>query len=93
MPSPDGKWVAHQDKDNQLWLLDLTNKTEKKIDVSMHGGTTYELADTLAARGVPFLFCTGIDPRDLNERHRGRPVLTKPYSDADFRAALAKTLG
>ena len=62
------------------------------LDVSMHGGTTYELADALADRNIPFLFCTGIDPRDLSERHRDRPVLTKPYSDADFRAVLAKTL-
>ncbi|MBZ5610004.1 MAG: PDZ domain-containing protein [Acidobacteriia bacterium] len=37
IPSPDGKWIAHQDKDNQLWLLDTAAKTEKKIDVSMHG--------------------------------------------------------
>ena len=22
VPSPDGKWIAHQDKDNQLWLLE-----------------------------------------------------------------------
>ena len=29
--SPDGKWIAHQDKDNQLWLLDAATKTEKKI--------------------------------------------------------------
>jgi tricorn protease len=31
IPSPDGKWVAHQDKNNQLWLLDLTTKANKKI--------------------------------------------------------------
>ena len=31
IPSPDGKWIAHQDKDNQLWLLDIANKTQKRI--------------------------------------------------------------
>jgi len=30
-PSPDGKWVAHQDKDNQLWLLNVADKTQKRI--------------------------------------------------------------
>jgi len=30
-PSPDGKWVLHQDKNEQLWLLDLTAKTQKRI--------------------------------------------------------------
>jgi len=31
VPSPDGKWIAHQDKDNQLWLLDTSTKTQKRI--------------------------------------------------------------
>ncbi len=31
IPSPDGKWVAHQDKDDQLWLLDLSTKQQKRI--------------------------------------------------------------
>ena len=31
VPSPDGKWIAHQDKDNQLWLLDTATKANKSI--------------------------------------------------------------
>jgi tricorn protease len=31
VPSPDGKWIAHQDKDNQLWLLNIADKSEKLI--------------------------------------------------------------
>ena len=31
IPSPDGKWIAHQDKDNQLWLLETVTKAQKKI--------------------------------------------------------------
>ena len=31
IPSPDGKWVVHQDKDNQLWLLNTAAKTQKRI--------------------------------------------------------------
>jgi tricorn protease len=31
VPSPDGKWVAHQDKDNQLWLLKIADKSQKLI--------------------------------------------------------------
>jgi tricorn protease len=31
VPSPDGKWIAHQDKDNQLWLLEVATKANKKI--------------------------------------------------------------
>jgi len=32
VPSPDGKWVVHRDKNQQLWLLDLEKKTSKLID-------------------------------------------------------------
>jgi tricorn protease len=31
IPSPDGKWIAHQDKNNVLWLLDVATKAEKQI--------------------------------------------------------------
>jgi tricorn protease len=37
IPSPDGKWIAHQDKDNQLWLFDVAAKTQKRIGVSEYG--------------------------------------------------------
>jgi tricorn protease len=34
MPSPDGKWVAHQNKNNEFWLLDVETKTQKRIGVA-----------------------------------------------------------
>ena len=40
VPSPDGKWIAHQDKNNQLWLLNLATKSEKKIDTAEFGGNS-----------------------------------------------------
>ncbi len=33
-PSPDGRWLAHHDKDQQLWLLDLKTRKQKRIAVS-----------------------------------------------------------
>lgn len=33
-PSPDGKWLAHHDKDQRLWLLDLERKQSKQIATS-----------------------------------------------------------
>ncbi len=32
VPSPDGKWIAHHDKNQKLWLLDVETKTSKQID-------------------------------------------------------------
>jgi tricorn protease len=35
--SPDGKWLAHFDKDQQLWVLDIKTKQDKRIAQSMKG--------------------------------------------------------
>jgi len=37
VPSPDGRWLAHRDKDQQLWLYDIKGKTDKRIAQSMTG--------------------------------------------------------
>jgi tricorn protease len=34
LPSPDGKWIAHHDKDQQLWLLRVDTKQNRKIATS-----------------------------------------------------------
>ncbi len=37
VPSPDGRWVAHNDKDQRLHLYDRENKVDRKIDESPIG--------------------------------------------------------
>jgi len=37
IPSPDGHWLAHRDKDQQLWIYDIKTKTDKRIAQSMNG--------------------------------------------------------
>ncbi|MEK7403717.1 MAG: S41 family peptidase [Acidobacteriota bacterium] len=36
--SPDGKWIAHHDKDQQLWLFEVSTRQQKRIGTSAHGG-------------------------------------------------------
>lgn len=38
IPSPDGRWIANHDKDDQLWILDTKTKQNKLIAKSMNGG-------------------------------------------------------
>lgn len=38
VPSPDGKFIAHHDKNQRLWLYDVEKKTDKKIDESPYDG-------------------------------------------------------
>jgi len=35
VPSPDGRWLAHRDKDQQLWLFEIKTKQPKLIAQSM----------------------------------------------------------
>jgi tricorn protease len=37
IPSPDGRWLAHRDKDQQLWLYDMKTKQQKRIGQSLEG--------------------------------------------------------
>ncbi|KAA0695855.1 response regulator [Halopseudomonas laoshanensis] len=50
------------------------------LDVNIRGGNSYPVADILAERGIPFVFCSGYNDWALEERHRDRPRLNKPYS-------------
>ncbi|MEW5983180.1 MAG: S41 family peptidase [Acidobacteriota bacterium] len=37
IPSPDGNFIAHHDKDQQLWVLDVAKKTQKRIADAAEG--------------------------------------------------------
>ncbi len=38
VPSPDGKWIAYTDKNNQIWAVDVEKKVSKLIATSGTGG-------------------------------------------------------
>jgi CheY-like chemotaxis protein len=58
------------------------------LDVHLNGQSVFDFADMLAARGVPFVFATGYGERGIPERHRGRPVLQKPFLPEDLKRVL-----
>jgi DNA-binding response OmpR family regulator len=63
------------------------------LDVNVRGGSTYPVADILAERGIPFVFCSGYGDWALEQRHRERPRLTKPFSESDLEARVRELLG
>ncbi len=63
------------------------------LDVNIRGGNTYPIADMLAERGIPFVFCSGYSDWALAERHRSRPRLAKPYSSKDLEDLVLQLLG
>ena len=56
------------------------------VDVNVIHGKSWEVADVLTARGVPFVFMSGWAPSRLEvpERHHSVPFITKPFRLADI---------
>ena len=78
--------------DQALALVNAQAFDAALVDVNLDGVKSYPIADALAARGVPFAFSTGYSGQSLDEGYRDRPVLGKPYREADLAAMLTRLL-
>lgn len=78
--------------DQALALINAEAFDVALVDVNLDGIKSYPVADALAARGVPFAFSTGYSGQSLDDGYQDRPVLGKPYRDADLVAMLTRLL-
>jgi CheY-like chemotaxis protein len=78
--------------DQALDLIEAQPFDAAMVDVNLDGTKSYPVADALAARGVPFLFSTGYSGQSMKVGYRDRPVLGKPYRDAELAQVLARLL-
>jgi two-component SAPR family response regulator len=62
------------------------------LDVTLHGQTSYPIADVLIAHGVKFVFATGYDTRALDATYRGYPRCEKPYRPEALLTALTNAV-
>jgi CheY-like chemotaxis protein len=62
------------------------------LDVNLHGGRSYPVAELLAARGIPFVFATGYGHAEGADACAHAPMLTKPYREADLIRVLEEAL-
>ena len=58
------------------------------LDVNLNGEETYPLADSLAARSIPFIFATGYGSSGIKAEWSGVPVLQKPFQSRELAAAI-----
>jgi len=58
------------------------------LDLWVRDGSSIKVADTLAGRGIPFLFSSGSGADAVETRHAHRPMLGKPFTDDDFKTFL-----
>lgn len=61
------------------------------LDLWVRDGSSIKVADTLAERGIPFLFASGSGVETVVPRHAHRPLLGKPFTDDDFKTSLLDT--
>jgi CheY-like chemotaxis protein/anti-sigma regulatory factor (Ser/Thr protein kinase) len=60
------------------------------LDGNLNGEKIDAVADLLAARDTPFAFVSGYDRDHLPHGHADRPMLGKPFIEADVRAMLQR---
>ncbi|GEO42253.1 response regulator [Skermanella aerolata] len=71
-----------------LALIEAGGFTGALLDVNLRGERVDAVADALAAKGLPFVFTTGHGIDGIPAAHRHRPMLSKPFRDADITALL-----
>ena len=62
------------------------------LDMNLNGKSSDDVADALAARGVPFVYSTGNSVHDARDGFRDRPVLKKPFNDEQLTKVLSNLL-
>src|SRR3984885_7741389 len=65
--------------DQALALIGTRAFDAALLDMNLNGNKSRNVADALAARGVPFVFSTGYSTLDMRDDYRNRPVLKKPF--------------
>jgi light-regulated signal transduction histidine kinase (bacteriophytochrome)/CheY-like chemotaxis protein len=72
-------------------MIDEMDISFAMLDVNLGKETSEEIAQLLHARGVPFIFASGYGDRSfITSRFEAVPVITKPYSERDISATLAR---
>jgi CheY-like chemotaxis protein len=71
-------------------LFESGNPEAAVLDINLAGQASTPVADMLADHGVPFVVATGYGAAGLSERHRGVPVLAKPYDPQELVETLVR---
>jgi CheY-like chemotaxis protein len=63
------------------------------LDVNVGGQLVTPVADALAERAIPFVFCTGYAAASLPAQHAAVPIVMKPCQPQQLKEALLSALG
>lgn len=62
------------------------------LDINLNGERSYPVAETLQARGIPFIFASGYGHADRDTAFSGAPTLAKPYLPDELAQALTQII-
>lgn len=62
------------------------------VNLVLHGENAYSIAEALSARGIPFVFATGMPHDGFDGEWADRPYLDKPYEAKDLARVLRRTV-
>ena len=72
-----------------LSLIDTVPLDGAIVDVLLGGENSYLVVDALRNRRIPFAFATGYSDESVTVRFPNTPILAKPFTFEDLRAAVA----
>ena len=78
--------------DQAIALIEAQLFDAATLDLNLNGSHSYPVADSLAMRGVPFVFSTGYHQQGLRDGYRDRPVLRKPFKQQDLIDSVTRLL-
>ena len=79
--------------DGALDLIQASKPKLAMLDINLGDQNSFPIADRLSDLDVPFLFATGYgEQAQLPQRHRGRPVVQKPYTMENVARAVSDIL-
>jgi two-component SAPR family response regulator len=73
-------------------LISNTHLDGATLDIKLMGNKTFEVADVLAARAIPFVFLTGYGARDVPARYANVSRVEKPVTPDVVSRALQSAL-
>jgi CheY-like chemotaxis protein len=62
------------------------------LDIKLHGGLVYPVADKLEQLGVPYLFTSACEPDEIPEHYRLAPRFDKPIRLTSIIAAIREQI-
>ena len=78
--------------ESAIEMLDRALPTVAVLDINLNGQKSYAVAQTLADRGVKFIFSTGYADGRLEAPWQDRPILQKPFGQEQLAEALDAAL-